>query len=44
MLTESEQYTDRSQNYFEERYRERVLHNHSQCANKMGTGAAPPEV
>ena len=36
MLTKGEEYTDRGQDYFEERYRERVLHNLSQRANKMG--------
>ena len=36
MLTKGEEYTDQGQDYFEERYRERVLHNLSQRANKMG--------
>ena len=36
MLTKGEEYTDRGQDYFEERYRERVLHNLSQRATKMG--------
>ena len=36
MLTKGEEYTDRGQDYFEERYRERVLHNLSQRANKTG--------
>jgi transposase len=27
MLTKGEEYTDRGQDYFEERYRQRVLHN-----------------
>ena len=36
MLTKGEEYTDRGQDYFEDRYRERVLHNLSQRATKMG--------
>ena len=36
MLTKGEEYTDRGQDYYEERYRQRVLHNLSQRANKLG--------
>ncbi len=36
MLTKGEEYTDRGQDYFEERYRERVLHNLNQRAKKWG--------
>ena len=36
MLTKGEEYTDQGQDYFEERYRERVLHHLSQRAAKLG--------
>lgn len=36
MLTKGEEYTDRGQDYFEERYRERVLHHLTKKAEKMG--------
>ena len=36
MLTKGEEHTDRNQDYFEQRYRERVLHNLSRRANEMG--------
>jgi len=36
MLTRGEQYTDQGQDYFEERYRERVLRALSQRAAKLG--------
>jgi transposase len=36
MLTKGEEYTDRGQDYFEERYRERVLHHLAKKAEKMG--------
>jgi transposase len=36
MLTKGQEYTDQGQDYFEERYRERVLRHLSQRANKMG--------
>lgn len=36
MLTKGEQYTDQGQDYFEERYRERVLHHLAKRAEKMG--------
>ena len=36
MLTKGEEYTDQGQAYYEERYRERVLHHLSQRASKLG--------
>ena len=36
MLTHGQEYTDRGQDYFEERYRQRVLHNLAQKAKAMG--------
>jgi transposase len=36
MLTPGQEYTDRGQEYFEERYRQRVLHNLAQKAKAMG--------
>ena len=36
MLTKGEEYTDQGQAYYEERYRERVLRQLTQHANKMG--------
>ncbi len=36
MLTKGEEYVDQGQNYYEERYRERVLRQLSQRAKKMG--------
>jgi hypothetical protein len=36
MLTKGEEYTDKGQNYYEERYRERVLWNLTRRAEKMG--------
>lgn len=36
MLTKGEEYTDKGQDYFEERYRQRVLYNLAQRAEKMG--------
>lgn len=36
MLTKGEEYTDRGQDYYEERYRERVLHHLSLRAEKLG--------
>ena len=41
MLTNVEVYTDQGQDYFEERYRERVLGALSYCAAKMGVQMAP---
>ena len=36
MLTKGEEYTDQGQDYYEERYRQRVLHNLNQRASKLG--------
>lgn len=36
MLTKDEEYTDQGQDYYEERYRQRVLHHLSQRAAKLG--------
>lgn len=36
MLTKGEEYTDQGQQYYEERYRERVLHHLAKKAEKMG--------
>lgn len=36
MLTKGEEYTDQGQEYYEERYRQRVLHHLSRRAEKMG--------
>jgi transposase len=36
MLTKGEEYTDQGQDYYEERYRQRVLRQLSQRAEKMG--------
>jgi len=36
MLSHGQEYTDRGQDYFEERYRQRVLHNLAQKAKAMG--------
>ena len=43
MLTKGEEYIDNGQDYFEERYRERVLHNLAQKAKKMGMTLVPAE-
>ena len=36
MLTKGEEYTDAGQDYFEERYRERVLRKLAEPAKKLG--------
>ena len=36
MLTKGEEYTDQGQDYYEERYRQRVLRHLVQRAEKMG--------
>jgi transposase len=41
MLTKGEEYTDKGQDYYEERYRERVLRALSQRAAKMGMQMVP---
>ncbi len=42
--TKGQEYTDQGQDYFEERYRKRVLHNLTQRAVKMGMRVVPAEV
>ena len=41
MLTNGEQYSDQGQDYFEERYRQRVLHHLAKRAEKMGMQLVP---
>ena len=43
MLTNGEEYTDRGQDYFKERYRQRVLHNLAQKAKAMGMQLVPSQ-
>ena len=43
MLSKGEEYTDRGQDYFEERYRQRVLHDLTQRAKAMGMQLVPNE-
>jgi transposase len=43
MLTKGQEYTDNGQDYFEERYRQRVLHNLAQKAKKLGMALVPTE-
>lgn len=43
MLTKGEEYTDRGQDYFEERYRLRVLHNLAQKAKALGMQLVPSD-
>ena len=43
MLTHGQEYTDRGQDYFEERYRQRVLHNLAQKAKAMGMQLVPSD-
>ncbi len=43
MLTNGQEYTDRGQDYFEERYRQRVLHNLAQRVKAMGMQLTPCE-
>lgn len=43
MLTHGQEYTDRGQDYFEERYRQRVLHNLAQKAKALGMQLVPSE-
>ena len=44
MLTKGEEYTDQGQDYHEERYRERVLRQMSQRAQKMGMQLVPVQL
>lgn len=43
MLTRGEEYTDQGQDYFEERYRQRVLHHLTKRAEKLGMKLTPAE-
>ena len=43
MLTQGKEYTDRGQDDFEERYRQRVLRNLAQRAKAMGTQLVPSD-
>jgi transposase len=41
MLTKGTEYTDQGQNYYEERYRQRVLHHLAKRAEKLGLQLTP---
>jgi hypothetical protein len=41
LLTKGEQYTDQGQAYYEERYRQRVLHNLNRRAQQLGMSLVP---
>lgn len=41
MLTKGQEYTDQGQDYFEERYRQRVLHNLARRAQQLGMTLVP---
>jgi hypothetical protein len=41
MLTRGEEYTDQGQAYYEERYRQRVLHNLNRWAQQLGMTLVP---
>lgn len=41
MLTKGQEYTDQGQDYYEERYRQRVLHNLARRAQQMGMALVP---
>lgn len=43
MLTKGEEYVDRGQEYYEERYQERVMHHLAKRAEKMGMKLVPTE-
>lgn len=43
MLTHGQEYTDRGQDTFEERYRQRVLHDLAQKAKAMGMQLIPSD-
>ncbi|MCA0327064.1 MAG: hypothetical protein LCH89_15910 [Proteobacteria bacterium] len=43
MLTNVQEYAHRAQDYFEERYRQRVLHNLAQKAKAMGMQLVPSD-
>ena len=41
MLTKGQEYTDQGQDYYEERYRQRVLHNLNRRAQQLGMTLVP---
>lgn len=41
MLTKGQEYTDQGQDYYEERYRQRVLHNLARRAQQLGMTLVP---
>lgn len=41
MLPQGQEYIDRGQDHFEERYRQRVIHNLAQNAKAMGMQLVP---
>ena len=41
MLTKGQEYTDQGQAYYEERYRQRVLHNLNRRAQQLGMTLVP---
>jgi hypothetical protein len=41
MLTKGTEYTDKGQDYYEERYRERVMHHLKKRAEKLGFQIVP---
>ena len=41
MLTKGQEYTDQGQDYYEERYRQRVLHNLNRRAQQLGMTPVP---
>jgi hypothetical protein len=43
VLTHGQEYTDRGRDYFEGRYRQRVLHNLAQKAKAMGMQLVPSD-
>lgn len=44
MLTKGEEYVDQGQDYFEERYRQRVLHHLAKRAEKLGMKLTPTDI
>jgi transposase len=44
MLTKGEDYVDQGQDYFEERYRQRVLHHLAKRAEKLGMKLTPTDI
>jgi hypothetical protein len=41
LLTRGQEYVDQGQQYYEERYRERVIHSLQRKANKLGMSLVP---